>query len=119
MMITGNCHCGAIKFSVDETPEQLVDCNCSICHRLGALWGHVLVSSVQIDAPNEGTIAYAQGDKTLAVHSCRICGCTTHWENLQPNGERMAVNFRMCTAQEVARYRIRKLDGADTWKFLD
>jgi len=99
-MITGNCHCGAIKFSVDETPEQLVDCNCSICHRLGALWGHVLVSSVQIDAPNEGTIAY-------------------HWENLQPNGERMAVNFRMCTAQEVARYRIRKLDGADTWKFLD
>jgi hypothetical protein len=42
----GSCHCGAVQFELTESPETLVDCNCSICRRIGALWGHV---SINID----------------------------------------------------------------------
>lgn len=118
-MYQGHCHCGTVQFTTTVAPEKLVDCNCSICRRLGALWGHVPIDSVTIVAPADATIRYAQGDKTLAVNTCKQCGCTTHYESLQENGEFMAVNFRMCSPEVVDEFQIRKFDGADSWKFLD
>ena len=118
-MYQGSCHCGSVQFELTEPPEKLVDCNCTICRRIGALWGHVSIRSVQIIAPSDGTISYIQGDKTLAIHTCRTCGCTTHWENLQPEEEHMAVNFRMCDPEVINQFQVRKFDGADTWKFID
>jgi hypothetical protein len=37
MTHTGSCHCGQIKFEVEGTLDNVIDCNCSICQRLGAL----------------------------------------------------------------------------------
>lgn len=115
----GSCHCGAVQLELAEAPEKLVDCNCSICHRIAALWGHVPVRSVKLITSAGSTIAYIQGDKTLAIHTCKTCGCTTHWENLQHDGERMGVNFRMFAPEVIDLIRIRRLDGADTWQFID
>jgi hypothetical protein len=39
-MLTGSCHCGAIKVKVASKPRQLTSCNCSICRRYGTLWGY-------------------------------------------------------------------------------
>lgn len=51
---------------------------------------------------------------------CRNLNLTTHWENLKPDDySHIAVNFRMCTVEDVAKYRIREFDGADTWAFQD
>ena len=119
-MITGSCHCGAVSFEITESPKWLVDCNCSICRRLGTLWGHIEMDSVTVNPAEGGTISYVHGDKTLAIHTCKVCGCTTHWENLQPEKRsRMAVNFRMCSESDVAAFRVRRLDGAETWEYLD
>jgi hypothetical protein len=119
-MIRGSCHCGSISFEITQKPKWLVDCNCSICRRVGALWAHVDIDSVTITPAQGGTIAYVHGDKMLAIHTCKDCGCTTHWENLKPEEfSLMAVNFRMCEADDAAEYRIRRFDGADTWAFLD
>ena len=119
-MIKGTCHCGNVKFSISEDPKWLTSCNCSICRRLGALWGHVEAENVVIDAQDDATISYVHGDKTLAIHTCRNCGCTTHWENLKMDEyTRMAVNFRMCSDEDISKFRVRRFDGADTWKFFD
>ena len=118
-MHPGACHCGAVKFELSESPEKLVDCNCSICRRLAALWGHVPISAVTVKSEPEATIAYIHGDKMLAFHTCKNCGCTTHWSSLTDDGEHMAVNFRMCEPEDVANFQIKKFDGANTWQFLD
>ncbi len=115
----GSCHCGAVQFELSAAPEKLVDCNCTICRRLGALWGHVSIDCVKVTAPELGTIAYVHGERSRAMHSCKSCGCTTHWENLEPEGDHMAVNFRMCDPEVIADFRICRFDGADTWEFLD
>jgi hypothetical protein len=75
---------------------------------------------VDIAAPGDATIAYLQGDKTLFIHSCKQCGCTTHWLGVDedPDG-RMAVNFRMCEPSDIDDIPVRHFDGADSWKFLD
>jgi hypothetical protein len=118
-VISGSCHCGKVSFSVAHEPKWLTECNCTICRRIGALWAHFERKDVLIEGADE-TISYIQGDKTLAVHTCSTCGCTTHWDNLTPGDDaRMAVNFRMCDPDRVAEIRIRHLDGADTWEYLD
>ena len=118
-MYQGECHCGAVSFTVTTAPQKLVDCNCSICRRLGALWGHVPVQAFELHTKDGSTIAYTHGERTLAIHTCNTCGCSTHWENLEPDGEYMGVNFRMCAPKVVQQFVIRRFDGADTWKFLD
>ena len=117
--IEGRCHCGSVTLSLTEEPKWLVDCNCSICSRLSPLWGHVEIASVTIEAATP-TRAYVHGDRCIAFHSCAVCACTTHWEELHPEeSSRMGVNFRMCPGDVIARFRIRCKDMASTGRFLD
>ena len=118
MTIKGRCHCGEVSFSLSEEPKWLVDCNCSICARLGAIWGHVEIASVAIQSGC--TKKYINGDRCIAFHSCTVCACTTHWEELNPSEfTRMGVNFNMCSTDVISRFRIRHRDGANTCEFLD
>ncbi len=119
-MIRGSCHCGAIAFEVERTPEWITECNCSICRRIGAQWAHFEEHEVELSVPANATIAYVHGDRTLALHTCKTCGCTPYWLGLEPKAStRMAVNFRMCEPDDIRGIPVRRFDGADSWKFLD
>lgn len=115
-MIQGSCHCGAVQLEVPTAPTELTSCNCSICRRIGGLWSYYSPKLVTITGP---TATYRSGDKTLDLHHCATCGCTTHWTSIDPTRDRMGVNIRMMDPAIVAAARIRRLDGADTWQFLD
>jgi len=119
-MIDGSCHCGAVRFSFPQQPEWLTACNCSICRRYSSLWAYAPVGEIALDMGADATTAYVHGDQTLAMHFCKTCGCVTHWIKLESDdASRMGVNFRMCDPEIIANLRIRLLDGADTWKYLD
>jgi hypothetical protein len=34
----GACRCGRVRFEVRAGLDYVVDCNCSVCRRKGALW---------------------------------------------------------------------------------
>ena len=116
-MLEASCHCGQVKLEVDVdvAPTVLTSCNCSICRRLGTLWCYYTPAQVRVTGP---TATYRWGDNTLDLHRCTTCGCVTHW---WPIGEsdRMGVNARLLEPAIVQAARIRRFDGADTWKFLD
>ena len=120
-MIAGSCHCGAVRWEFDAVPGKLTDCNCTICRRIAGLWAYGTLNTVSVMAAPDATIAYVRGDRTLAYHSCRTCGCTTHWLALAPeDGEwRIAVNMRMADPADYAGIRVRHFDGADSWTYLD
>jgi hypothetical protein len=68
----------------------------------------------------EATTAYVWGDRTLRSFHCKTCGCVTHWEPLPPAfGARHGVNLANFDPELIAAVRVRRFDGADTWKFLD
>lgn len=120
MAITGTCHCGAISFVLATQPEWMTECNCTLCRRIGALWAHAPTEQITITAPPGATLRYIQGTQTLAVHSCKTCGGTTHWENLNPSDDAvMAVNLRMADPAVTQHLRLRHFDGADSWRFID
>lgn len=114
-MIEATCHCGAVRLAIDHAPADLTECNCSLCRRIAGLWAYYSPAQVHVAG---ATIAYVQGDRTLATHHCPTCGCTTHWRSLDPTHERMGVNVRLMPPQALTGVRVRRLDGADTWEVL-
>ena len=65
--------------------------------------------------------------RTLTDCNCSICrrygkhcGCVTHWEAVRPGpNSRIGVNTRNFDPSQLGQVRVRLLDGADTWKFLN
>ncbi|RME15180.1 MAG: GFA family protein [Alphaproteobacteria bacterium] len=116
-MITGSCHCGAVRFEVSR-PDFAVSCNCSICRRLAALWVYAPPLEIRLFAPEGTTRAYSWGVGEIAFHSCSTCGVCTHYIGLA--GDRVAVNLRLADRPEVVeQLRVRHFDGANSWAFLD
>lgn len=117
-MVTATCHCGAVKVHLKRTPKSLTSCNCSICRRYGALWAYVAPKSVQIEAPRGGLAQYAWGSKVRSYFRCKRCGCITHYRyrNKTGPGYPVAVNARNFDPGLLSGVRIRRLDGARSWK---
>ena len=75
---------------------------------------------MKIEADPENMAEYIWGDKTLRSIHCRICGCVTHWEPLDPKAvAKQGVNLGNFDPELIAAVRVRKFDGANTWKFFD
>lgn len=115
----GSCHCGAIRMEVDHPPDQITDCNCSLCQRLGTLWAYYPLKQFRVEQGGENLGSYIQGERTLATRFCRTCGCTSHWEGLPgskaaPGGEkpRVGVNMLLFGGLDLEAVPVRKLDGA-------
>jgi hypothetical protein len=113
-----SCHCGQAKLTAPSLPSEVVECNCSICRRLGARWAHYQQSEVTLPKPGT-TQPYVWGDRMLAFHRCRSCGCVTHWQSLSGSQQRMAVNARLIDGLDWDHIRVRQFDGASTWTFQD
>jgi hypothetical protein len=118
-MIESSCHCGAVKLEIPAAPETVTDCNCSICRRYGTLWAYYSPKHVRIVAREGATDVYVWGDKSIEFHRCHSCGCVTHWAAVEKSTDRMGVNARLMAPEILATPRVRRLDGANTWKYLD
>lgn len=77
-MLRAACHCTAVRFELATTPEFVLDCNCTLCRRYGALWAYPKQGDVTFVRGADATETYLWGDEQLAFHRCRVCGCVTH-----------------------------------------
>jgi hypothetical protein len=119
-MIEASCHCGSIKIEIPRRPRTLTNCNCSICRRSGALWAYYQAPDVRIRGGRAAMSSYQWGKRGIRFMRCRQCGCLMHWESAKnPRSSRMGVNTRNVDPDLLKGVRIRRLDGARTWKFLD
>jgi hypothetical protein len=118
-MLTGSCHCGAVQIEVPRKPRSLTSCNCSICRRQAGIWGYYDRNKVKITARKGAVARYSWGDKYLWLCRCATCGCVTHWQPIRRGSNRMGVNFRNFDPSVIESTRVRRFDGANTWKFLD
>jgi hypothetical protein len=118
--LAATCHCGAIRIYVRQMSRTLTSCNCSICRRYGALWAYYAASSVTIEAPKGGLSKYSWNRKIRAYYRCKKCGCVTHYAyRKKRRNTTVAVNAVNFEPSAVVGVRIRHLDGAASWKFLD
>ena len=119
-MIEARCHCGAVRIELARRPRTVTECNCSVCRRYGTLWAYYKAKDVRVIGKRGSTTAYAWGDRTIRFVRCTTCGCVTHWEAVNRSAlNRLGVNARNLEAGKLHGLRVRHLDGAATWKYLD
>jgi len=112
-MLTGSCHCGAVRVTIPRKPRSVTDCNCSICRRYGVLWAYYRAPAVQVEAKRGATESYSWGRKALKFVRCAKCGCVMCWQRIKPIKKSwMGVNFRNFGLDVLTSVRIRPLDGA-------
>lgn len=116
MVTHASCHCGAVRLALVHAPTEITDCNCTICRRSGALWTYCSPKDVEIVGETD---VYTHGEKNIEFHRCRACGCLVFWSPSDRSRDRMGINCRMMEPSVLSGVRVRKLDGFDTWTYLD
>ena len=112
-MIESWCHCDAVRLEMESAPEEVTDCNCTICRRYGALWAYYPLKDVRVT--NVATDIYMWNKREIEFHRRKHCGCVTHYKS----HHRIGVNARLMAPEVLARARVRPFDGADSRKYLD
>lgn len=106
----GSCHCGRVTFELQARIDHVVDCNCSICRRRGALWHGALDSSLRVLSGESDLALYQFNTKTAKHYFCRHCGihpfarpriAPDHW----------VVNVRCIDDINLASVKVQQFDG--------
>jgi hypothetical protein len=117
--LSGSCLCGAVRLETARLPRQLTDCNCSRCRRYGALWMYCSTTTARVVCARGATRGYARPNGWLRFHHCTRCGCLTHYTAARGDSRRLALNARMLDPAQLAGVRVRRLDGAKSWRVLE
>jgi len=79
MLITGSCHCGNIRFTLDWLPDPTEiparACGCSFCVKHGGVWTSSPSGTLRIRVRRpERVTPYTFGTRTAEFHVCTDCG---------------------------------------------
>ena len=79
MLISGSCHCGNIRFSLQWQPEPAQiparACTCSFCTRHGAVWTSCPTGSLKVTIGDPSLVTrYEFATRTAQFHVCSRCG---------------------------------------------
>ena len=122
-MIKAGCHCGAVRLTLDPAPNWVLDCNCSICSRYGALWAYPWDGlgkrnlSATIVQGADAIDAYIWGGRRIGFWRCRSCGCLTHHTALASPTNIRGINARLFVNFDPASVTIHRSDSAHTGRF--
>lgn len=116
------CHCGAVRFEIARPPAWVMDCSCTLCRRYGALWTYyrgqgqaLLLSRPSADL----TDTYLWGDRAIAFHRCKVCGCMTHMAAVDTDPPTVfGVNARMFVGLDPAAVTVRRIDNGHVGAFF-
>ena len=107
----GTCPCGGVTVTVPGPPEFLNACNCTLCWRLGTLWGYYDPADVTVEGE---TKAFQRSDIEvwLDTNFCPTCSAVVSWTAVRELGEpRMGVNMRLFEPQELLGLPVRFPDN--------
>ncbi|WP_374472672.1 GFA family protein [Phenylobacterium sp.] len=108
----GSCHCGRIAYTLDETPTQAIECNCSICRRRGSLLAFAAPESFHLKTSRDEISVYTWNRGVIRHQFCKTCGCAPFAEGVGPNGPMVAINLRCAKDLDLATVAITPFDGA-------
>ncbi len=106
----GYCHCEKVRFEVDADIDHVRVCNCSICHRRGALIHRVSEDAVRLLTPLDELTLYRWGSFTAEDYFCPECGILPFRRPSYPTEAEMARGLRPFTGWAI---NTRCLEGFD------
>ena len=121
-MLRASCHCGATGWTLVGEPGPVTACNCTLCHRYGALWAYDYEGErVAVIGKTSSYTRIGKADPALEILFCATCAGVLAWRGLRLESDgrrRMAVNVRLLSLEKVADLPIDQFDGLDTFEDL-
>jgi hypothetical protein len=100
-----------VSIELAQTPDLLNSCDCSMCFRLGTLWGYLDPADVAISGTT-ATFRRSDIEAWIDIHFCPGCGATINWAFIeQDRPPRKGVNMRLFGAEQLVGIPIRFSDG--------
>ena len=110
--LVGTCHCGRVRITLPRAPEEITQCNCSLCSKTGFRGIYYSSDELVIEGECDPYVREDLKQPYLAAHRCRTCGILTHWTPLsEPPHERMGVNARLFDENLLDGLPVKQVDG--------
>jgi hypothetical protein len=110
-MVTGGCHCGAVRFRAEaDLAQPVLACNCSICHMVGFL--HVIAPAPEFQLEGEwDALTLYEFNSGIAKHwFCPRCGVKAFYRP-RSHPEDISINARCIDDVELDALDITPFDG--------
>lgn len=109
---TGGCHCGNVRYQVTTDLSQVMECNCSICAKVGWLLTMVGPQEFRLLTPEEKLRDYQFGRQRVHHLFCPTCGVRSFCRGTSPDGDPVyAVNVRCLEGADLAALEVTQVDG--------
>jgi hypothetical protein len=108
----GGCHCGRVRYRIETSLTQAVECNCSICSKRGTLLTFVKAPQFTLLKGDDALAEYQFAKKQVHHLFCDTCGVASYSHGIAPNGEdTYAINVRCLDDVDISKLKIRPFDG--------
>jgi len=112
MKYRGSCHCGKVAYEVEGEIGPVIDCNCSMCSRKGALLWFVPRASLRLLTPEGDAAEYLFNKHHIHHRFCPTCGIHPYAVGTDPKGNAMAaINVRCLEGVDLATVKRVPYDG--------
>lgn len=113
MQHRGGCHCGAIQFTFESTPDVTVySCTCSICRMDG--FQHLIIPASQFQLIQGEPSLYTFNSGIAQHYFCSTCGIKSYYiPRSNPDG--VSVNYRCVDKSTFGDVPIESFDG-ENWE---
>ena len=111
--IVARCHCGRVSIELPHLPDEVTQCNCSLCRNTGFRGIYYRPEEVAVTGTVDPYVRTDLDEACLTTWHCGRCGCTTHWTGLGEHAEgRMGVNARLLDDELLDGLPVKQVDGA-------
>ena len=108
----GQCHCARVTFEAQANLDYVVECNCSLCSKKGALWHPASEADLKILTGESELVLYQFNTKTAKHYFCRHCGIHPFSRpRLDPS--RWVFNVRCVEGVDPGSLKLRHFDGVN------
>lgn len=106
----GGCHCRAVRFSFCAQIDDVIECNCSICHARGFL--HIIVKrdAFTLHTPWKQLTSYRFGTRQAEHLFCATCGVASFYRP-RSHPRDFSVNARCVDDIDLDAIAKRPFDG--------
>ncbi len=106
----GGCHCGRVRFRVQDDLSQVTECNCSICGKKGFL--HLIVPRERFELlSGQDDLSTYRFNTGVAQHRfCRTCGIHSFYVP-RSDPDKIDVNARCLDGVEPGKLKVIRFDG--------
>jgi hypothetical protein len=108
----GGCHCNAVRFEATLSLDKVIECNCSICGRVGALRSFTPADKFRLLSGKDSLTDYQFGRQHLHHTFCKVCGVHAFATGKDRSGtDTYAVNARCLDDVEPWRLEVSRFEG--------